>query len=119
VESYETAAGRRWKIRYEKPPGPGPAAAGAFFALAIALGVPPAELLNPHGWRVDLGSAANPVHPAFMGHWLAGRVRVEVDPEGDHSSFLVQFPQPETPSKPATMRELHEFFSGAGAEVRQ
>lgn len=86
-----------------------------FFAVAMALGVNPLELLHPHGARVDLGGDIPPVPTNFIVHWLAGRVRVEVDAAAESKGLLIEWQRAEEDAsdRPATAAETIAFFESS------
>jgi transcriptional regulator with XRE-family HTH domain len=49
-----------------------------FFALAMALGVSPVDLVMAHGANVDLGTS-RPAPAPVMALWLSGRLRIFLD----------------------------------------
>lgn len=83
-----------------------------FFALALALGARPTEIVWPDRAHVDLGSEAHPVHPNFVAMWLSGRMRVSVNPD-DHASFLIDLAADDeeaSPRRHATIAEMKAMF---------
>lgn len=70
-----------------------------FFALAIALGVTPTDLVTAHGQEVDLGTS-RPAPANLVRLWLAGWIRVFL--KEDDGRLSVQPNTPTVPPDPAT-----------------